>query len=219
MLTTSEKLLAHARTWLLYTIALAILCVAAHVHQPLSDWLAYDRMAIQAGETWRLLTGHLTHYNADHLFWDVLAFVVLGVMLERRHRVGFITTVIASATAITAVLWFAHPKVAEYRGLSGIDSALFTGAAIHLYADGRRFKRPLVQLISTGVLAGFIAKLVYEFASGNTLFVDSADFVSLASVHAIGGIVGIISAVATRRCASALGSRDIPQGGSLSIGA
>jgi hypothetical protein len=83
-----------------------------------------------------------------------------------------------------------------YRGLSGIDSALFTNAAIQLYADGRRFRRPAVQLVSAGLLVGFVAKLVYELVSGSTLFVDSTDFASLASVHVIGGFVGMISAVA-----------------------
>jgi rhomboid family GlyGly-CTERM serine protease len=181
-----------------YTVALAIFCLAAHVYQPLSDWLAYDRSAIQAGETWRLLTGHLSHYSADHLLWDLLMFVVLGVMVEGRHRVSLITTVIASATAITVVLWFAHPEVTEYRGLSGIDSALFTNAAIHLYADGRRFRRPVVQLVAAGLVLGFVAKLVYEIVSGTTLFVDSTDFDSLTSVHAVGGFVGMVSAVAVQ---------------------
>jgi rhomboid family GlyGly-CTERM serine protease len=204
--------------WPLHTIGLAIFCIAAHAYVPLSDCLAYDRTAIQAGEVWRLLTGHLAHYRADHLLWDVLMFVVLGVMVERRNRGSFIVTVLASATAITAVLWFAYPEVTAYRGLSGIDSALFTSAAILLYVYGRRFNRPLVRLISAGLLAGFVAKVIYEIASGNTLFVDSTDFVSLAAVHAAGGFVGVISAVPYRRGDSATLSQNIPQGGALGMG-
>jgi rhomboid family GlyGly-CTERM serine protease len=197
---------------------LAIFCIAAHAHQPLSDWLAYDCTAIQAGEIWRLLTGHLTHYSADHLLWDTLMFVVLGVLVEGCHRGNFVATVLASATAITAVLWFAHPEVAAYRGLSGIDSALFTNAAILLYIDGRRFNRPLVWRISALLLVGFVAKLIYELASGSTLFVDSTDFVSLPSVHAVGGFVGLISVLAIRRGASVARATNIPQSGALRMG-
>ena len=197
MFKMSDRLPLRVRSWPLTTMALALVGIAAHFQEPLSAWLTYDRTAIQAGETWRLLTGHLTHYSADHLLWDVLMFVVLGVTVERRNRVGFIVTVIASASAITAVLWLAHPQIEEYRGLSGIDSALFTQAAIYLHRDGRRLNRPLVRQISLALLVAFSLKLVYEIASGDTLFVDSSDFVSLAVVHAAGGLVGVVSAVCT----------------------
>jgi rhomboid family GlyGly-CTERM serine protease len=199
-------------------MALTIFCLAAFANQPLGDWLAYDRTAIQTGELWRLLTGHLTHYSADHFLWDVMMFAVLGVMIERRHRGGFVVSVLASATAISAVLWFGHPEVTAYRGLSGIDSALFTHAAIHVYAEGGRLRRPFVQFVSAGLLVGFIAKIFFEITSGHTLFVDSTDFVSLAAVHAIGGLVGIIPAIAARGSASAALSHAIPQGGSLGMG-
>jgi len=218
MVSIPDRLPFRVCSWPLYTISLAIFCIAAHAHQPLSDRLAYDRTAIQAGEIWRLLTGHLTHYSAEHLLWDALMFVVLGVLVERRHRCSFVSTVLASATAITAVLWFAHPEVAAYRGLSGIDSALFTHAAILLYIDGRRFNRPLVRRISALLLAGFVAKLIYELASGSTLFVDSTAFVSLASVHAVGGFVGLISALAIRRGAFVARAQTVLQGRALRMG-
>jgi rhomboid family GlyGly-CTERM serine protease len=175
------------------TVALTLAAIALQAHDQLGDWVAYDRAAIQNGEVWRLFTGHLTHYNTDHLLWDVVMFLVLGVMIERRHRAGVVTTIIASATAITSALWLCHPAVAEYRGLSGIDSALFTLMAIVLYRDGRRSSQPLIRLISAGLLVALAAKLTYEMASGNTLFVDSdtAGFTALPAVHLTGGITGI----------------------------
>ena len=39
----------------------------------------YNREAILHGEWGRLLTGHLTHWNFDHLFWDAATFLLLGV--------------------------------------------------------------------------------------------------------------------------------------------
>ncbi len=43
--------------------------------------LQFDRSSILHGACWRLLTGHFTHWNTDHLFWDVCMFVALGTMI------------------------------------------------------------------------------------------------------------------------------------------
>jgi rhomboid family GlyGly-CTERM serine protease len=193
-MTISRGPLIVASSFPVITVAVALAAVAVHAHDQLSGLLACNRAAVYDGELWRLLTGHFTHYSADHLLWDVVMFFVLGVMIERRHRAGFVATVLASATAITAAIFLCHPKVMEYRGLSGIDSALFTHYAIILHSDGRRFNRPLVRCISAGLLLAFAAKLVYETASSNTLFVDSATagFVALPAAHLSGGITGFV---------------------------
>lgn len=174
------------------TLALALVAIACQSIDQLSGWLIYERVAILNGQAWRLLTGHLTHWSADHFLWDVVMFLVLGAVVERRDRLAFILTVVASATAITTALWLGHPEIAEYRGLSGIDSALFTHAALLLHRDGRRFNQPLLRHISVALLMAFAAKLIYEIASKNTLFVDSASagFVALPAVHVIGGLAG-----------------------------
>jgi rhomboid family GlyGly-CTERM serine protease len=176
---------------------LSILAVFVHNVEALNNWLVYDRTPIEMHEPWRLVTGHLTHWNADHLLWDVLMFLLLGIMLERRQRESFLCTIAASAAAISAVQWFCHPDIAEYRGLSGIDSALFAHAAILLCIDARRAGRTVMCGVLVLLMLGFAAKIAFEFISGTTLFVDStaAGFVPLPSVHAVGGIVGALSAV------------------------
>jgi rhomboid family GlyGly-CTERM serine protease len=179
------------------TVVLSLLAVFNHNVEALNNWLVYDRTPIEMHEPWRLVTGQLTHWNADHLLWDVLMFLVLGIMLEPRQRESFLFTLVASTAAISAVLWFYHPDITQYRGLSGIDSALFAHAAILLCIDARREGRTLVCGVLLLLMLGFVAKIVFEFLSGTTLFVDStaAGFVPLPSVHAVGGIVGALSAV------------------------
>ncbi len=51
-----------------------------------TEGLEFDRTAISAGQIWRLATGHFTHWNADHMAWDVMMFAVLGAMIERHNR-------------------------------------------------------------------------------------------------------------------------------------
>jgi rhomboid family GlyGly-CTERM serine protease len=161
-----------------------------------SELFVYDRAAIAAGEWWRLASGHVAHWNFDHLMWDVLMFAVLGVIVECRARRDLMATLILSAMAISATLFFAAPSIGQYRGLSGIDSALFTWLAVVLFREARGEKRPLAAAALAASMVGFAAKIGYELASGATLFVDSAaaGFTPLPLVHAVGGACGVLVA-------------------------
>jgi hypothetical protein len=81
-------------------------------------------------EVWRLITGHWTHWSIDHLFWAVLMFAVLGAELEVRSRRRFALFVICSALVISGHALWSQSALFVYRGLSGIDSALFVAFAI-----------------------------------------------------------------------------------------
>ena len=164
--------------------------------------MTFDRTAIAAGQWWRLLSGHFTHCDVDHLLWDVLMFALLGGLIERRSRRWLVGTVVASAAAISSVLWLAHLGLAQYRGLSGIDSSLFTFALLMLLDDARRAGQSIAVWGLVAMAAGFAAKIGWELTAGSTLFVDSAraGFVPLPSVHAVGGILGIAAWLA-KNCA------------------
>lgn len=163
--------------------------------------MSYQRQAILQGEVWRLLTGHLTHWNADHLVWDVMMFLILAGLVERRNRRTAARLMLGSAFFISLALWSTAPQVTEYRGLSGIDSALFVYAAAVLAGDawiaGRRAAAGLFGLL----LAGFVGKVGYEMATGATLFVDSSSgaFTPLPSVHLVGAAVGLALAAIESR--------------------
>jgi rhomboid family GlyGly-CTERM serine protease len=182
--------------WL--TFVVAAIAVAAQTDEVVSRYLAYDRMAIRAGEIWRILTGHLVHWSGNHLFWDVVMFITLGAIVESRHRNSFIVTLMGSAAAISAVLWFCHPTIGQYRGLSGLDSALFTQALVSLASDARRAGHAMICRLMFLFVLGFAAKIAYELVTGDTLFVDSslAGFSALPSVHMIGGLIGGLCGIA-----------------------
>ena len=183
---------SHLRRLPWLTLAVGATAVALQWVPSWSGAAAYDRAAIAAGEIWRLATGHVTHWNFDHLVWDVLMFGVLGTLIERRSRQEWFAVVVGSATAISLWLWAFEPAVVQYRGLSGIDSALFTCAAVAMLRDARRSGHPLTAAAIMTLLAGFAMKIGYEHVTGSTLFVDStaAGFVPLPLVHAVGGVVG-----------------------------
>ncbi|HEX4146321.1 MAG TPA: rhombosortase [Pirellulales bacterium] len=183
------------------TLLLSAAAILFQLFPAVGDRMAFDSAAIAGGHWWRLLSGHLTHCDAEHLTWDVLMFGLLGGLIERRSRRWLLATVGASAAAISFALWFGHPGLEQYRGLSGIDSALFTFALLMLLDDARRAGQTIAVWLLWAMAAGLALKIGWESATGTTLFVDSAraGFVPLPSVHAVGGIVGIAAWLASRR--------------------
>ena len=113
------------------------------VFAAVSDWLQYDREAIAQGELWRLVTCHLVHFGLEHLVWDTAVFALLAVLCWRLGRVRCLVSLGAATLAIPAVLFVLQPGLPTYRGLSGLDSALFVTAALGLgQSSGRTVEAP-----------------------------------------------------------------------------
>ncbi len=184
-----------AESWLQLPAISLILVATAVSAMPcdwLTTWLQYDRAAVDGGQLWRLLTCQLTHWSWDHLFWDTAALLFLGWVLEREDRRSLLICLGLSIVLIPAVVHFGLPELATYRGLSGIDSAVFVLLAVTLFckcqADGDR----LWTWACVAMLAGFTAKVGFEVLSGGTLFVDSeaARMLPVPLVHVVGGVLG-----------------------------
>jgi hypothetical protein len=56
----------------------ALIAIAVFLSPTLSTVLQFDRAALASGQVWRILTCHWTHWSADHLLWDAVAFAVLA---------------------------------------------------------------------------------------------------------------------------------------------
>ena len=179
-----------------FTFAFAVLAVTVFRIPSLTDALQFDRNAFAQGQWWRLTTAHLTHFTGDHLRWDLLAFIVLGSMSERLSRPGLLMTIGIASVVITAGVWLAQPQFTTYRGLSGIDSALFGFVIADLFATGRRERHGFSIVVAVVALAGFSAKSLFELVTGGTVFVEgSAAFAPVPLAHLLGLAVGIIIAL------------------------
>ncbi|MBW3598369.1 MAG: rhombosortase [Planctomycetes bacterium] len=210
----AERIRGGARRLLLaapITLTLLACCLAAFAVPELAVAMQWDREAMADGQWWRLVTGHLTHWDADHLFWDAAVFVVLGWIAERRSRRRFLACLAASCLAIPAGIWLFEPAITTYRGLSGLDTALFTLLATELLPEGIRRGRQvgpwdrLAGVMPAALLLGLIAKIAYEYATGQTLFVNSAasGFTPVPLAHLIGAVVGFVLAAAGKLAAHA----------------
>ncbi|MBE2216358.1 MAG: rhombosortase [Opitutaceae bacterium] len=182
------------------TASLSALTLAAWLMPGASAALQFDRTAIAHGSWWQLLSGHFTHWTPSHLGWDLAAFALLGTILERRSRAGLVTTLAAGAIAISAAVWTLAPELATYRGLSGIDSALFVACVSLLVAEAARERRPAsAAWILLGAIA-FVAKTVVESMTTTTFFVaPDASFVPVPLAHAAGAAAGLLCALTRQR--------------------
>lgn len=175
---------------------------AAAIASPLvAEGWELNRAAILNGEWSRILTGHLTHWNLDHFLWDAVVLLGLGVACIWRSVGRTVATLLAAAIAISGAILLFQPEVVSYRGLSGLDSALFMLLAATLWRESRANGRRGLGGIALVAALAFLAKAGYEAATGATLFVDSAnaEFIPLASAHLVGGAVGWLIGVAPQR--------------------
>ena len=156
--------------------------------------LEYDRAALAAGEIWRLLSSHWTHYSVDHLFWDVLAFACLGFACEARSRFRFLICVALAAVVIPLAVWFCLPGMTVYRGLSGLDSALLGLLAVELAREGVRSRRGTQVALAAACLGGFLLKVFLELTTGTTLFVNDMGpgTIGVPLAHVTGAMIGFV---------------------------
>ncbi len=190
------------------TAFVSSIAILASVFPSLAAGLQLDFAAVAAGQWWRLLSGHLTHFGSQHLFWDVLMFVVLGAACERQHPRIFAVSLVLMALGISAAVMFLCPDVSGYRGLSGIDTGLFVwfiGDQIRQCVAARDRTATSAWIGAGGLLAG---KLLYEFVTGEVLFVDAEGFKPLVESHLAGAVFGALFV--------AVGSRLDSEGNSIS---
>jgi rhomboid family GlyGly-CTERM serine protease len=162
-----------------------------------SELLQFSRARFVAGEFWRLASCHLTHWNWEHLQWDLLMFVVLGAICEMRNSGRMVWCVLAAATCVSLLVLGLFPDIETYRGLSGVDTALFTLLAIDLLREAWVERRRTLAIVVGGALIGFAAKTAYEAVAGCALFVDQqqAGFNILVWDHILAAAVGSIIAL------------------------
>ena len=150
----------------------------------------FDRMAIEQGEWWRLITGHWVHSDLEHAAWDIGALLLLGLLFESRLKGELIGVLALGTLGIDFWLWHAAPSISYYCGLSGILNGLL---ALGLWRLWQETRQPLIWL--TGL--GAVAKILWETALGGALLTTTA-WPSLPEVHGVGIVCGLLFVVLTR---------------------
>ncbi len=171
--------------------ALAILLQLSPTLQSLLELRFADLMC---GSLWRLASSHLLHWSWNHCLWDAVVFLSAGGMCESRWPGACRRVLFWSAGLIPLVVMVAAPELQCYRGLSGVDSALFAlAAAMLLQEEWSSGRRVIASVAGLAVVCQFL-KIAAEIHAGQTLFVSDRSFVPVPLAHLTGAAVG--SAVA-----------------------
>lgn len=165
----------------------------------LSSLLEYERHAIMHGELWRLWTGHLVHWSAQHALLDLAACLVAGWIAVQHHgarRIG--CALLLGAPCISIGLLVCAPALHGYRGASGIAVLLTVLALAGLWRQARG-ATGLRTLLAAMALA-LAAKIVAEACGAGLGWSDLPPDVAVAwQAHLLGALAGAIAVVRIRR--------------------
>jgi len=203
------------RSWVVIAIA-AVCVILAAGGDTWRDLGRYDRTALAMGEYWRLVSGHLVHFGWGHLWPNVAALLVIGLLFERTFRTGdWVRSALASAAAIDAGLWWIDTQLEWYVGLSGVLHGLVAAGAFELLL--RRpslFRRPFLlrrllllrrprlmrrHVVGAALALGLAAKLGYEQTFGPvSLTAGAVGGPVVVAAHLYGAAGGLVMAAIVR---------------------
>jgi rhomboid family GlyGly-CTERM serine protease len=174
-------------------VALLVVCALFGAGgDELRDLGRYERLAIESGEYWRLVTGHLVHLGVGHLWPNLAATAIIGLLFEGVFRnADWLRIGAASAAAIDLGLYALEPQVQWYVGLSGVLHGYVAAGALALLM--RRDKLGVV------LAMGVAAKLIFEQLSGPVPFTAaSVGGPVVVAAHLYGVIGGVLAEAATQ---------------------
>lgn len=169
------------------------------------EWLRWSREDIAAGEYWRLLSGHLVHFDGRHALLNVFGAVIVWTVFRAQlfSRLG-VWAVIFGLISVNAALWFGT-SLQWYVGASGVLHALAAAGIVQTIA-----LRGGAVPWALGLLGA--AKLVYEQWQGplgwtpGSLPPDSLPVVTIAHLSgAAGGVLAALMSMLSRRQVSSAG--------------
>ncbi|WP_165967884.1 rhombosortase [Sapientia aquatica] len=171
------------------SVFLALACVAlAIAPETYCATLEFDRRAILGGEFWRIWTGHLVHFSAQHAIIDISSMYLVSRTVESTtSRRYFLFFVFLSATFISLSLLIAFPELIIYRGSSGVLTAIGVYAGSVFWRESSSMK-----IVVTLVSGLAILKTWIDITNTQSVFSSLPVGVNIAwQAHLIGALLGL----------------------------
>jgi rhomboid family GlyGly-CTERM serine protease len=153
----------------------------------------YDRLLIQEGEYWRLITGHFVHLGMTHLILNLAGLVLVWLLVGRYFsRSQWLLVIVIVAAVTTVCFWFIDEFLLWYVGLSGVLHGLLVAGTIRGYRV----------LPSESVIIGIIVagKLAWEQFAGPLPGSESVSGGAVVvNAHLFGALGGVAAALAAGR--------------------
>jgi rhomboid family GlyGly-CTERM serine protease len=171
--------------WRSLLLALSALVVYA-ITGPLPPALLLDRSVALATQPWTLITGHLAHTGGDHLLWDVLGLLLVGLVFEPLLRGRLWLVLAVGALAIDGLVLSGLAGFERYAGLSGLINAVAGAGLVQALRAGDRLAAGFGLLV--------VGKVLLETFTGGTLLTNTAWPPAL-TAHIIGLLSGAVTAL------------------------
>lgn len=175
------------REWAAILAILGICLALAAGGDEAREAARYQRDAIADGQLWRLVSGHLVHLSVGHLWPNLAALVVIGVLFEDvfRNADWWRLSFVCAAT-IDLGLYLFDPEVVWYVGLSGVLHGFVAAGALALLLR----REPLGFVLA----AGLGGKLLYEQLAGPIPFTaESVGGPVVVAAHLYGAAGGALA--------------------------
>lgn len=174
---------------LFFPLFVCVLAFTLWIFDPItSQWLAYDKQAIQNNQWWRLLTGHFLHTNTQHLILNLSGLILLWALHGQYYSPRWITLFLLLCSGTSVGIYFAS-ELTWYVGLSGALHGLFILGA---YFD-------IVYKLKSGwlLMIGIWSKVIYEqlFGASHQISILIEANVAI-DAHLYGTVTGTIVALA-----------------------
>jgi len=190
-------------------LALAVLAAVASI--VIQCWpaaqaaLQYDRSAISAGQHWRLVTGHMTHWGWRHLAGDISALVLLCWAIRPHGGWRTVLTALGGAVVISLAIVVLAPDTMIYRGMSGVNYGLLAWTIMARLAASP----PRIAACYAVCLDALAAKVCLDVAvPGLIPSVGLPEGISLTGVaHASGFYTAVVISLAHKLLGASLGER------------
>ena len=166
------------------TLGLISILVGLYFLVPDRTLLYFSADEIAGGQTWRIVSGHFTHADLQHLWWNIIGLAVLGTMLERHSRGYWWASLVTGIIAVSVLLLSPFSQLENYCGLSGVLNTLLL---VLIWLEWRISRSGLMIVIAIGS----IAKVAVEIYLGESLLTNIS-WPPYAWSHAAGLAGGVI---------------------------
>ncbi len=173
----------------------AVLAVVAAHDPSFEALLDYRRSAVATGSLHRLVTAHFVHLSSAHAVLDIagLALVAWIFAAELTTRRLIVVTCV-SVASIDGGLWFLHPDIDRYAGLSGLLHGWFAAGAVGWALADRHAHAFVARCVWGCVLvAGLLMKLLLE-QRGLPFWHDGDAMPVVTAAHRWGAAAGALCA-------------------------
>lgn len=168
-------------------LIVGLLCIVLWLFDPYAQSvLAFNRLQLEQGHIWQLLSANLVHNNSWHLALNMAGLALLWSIHGYAYRATeIILLIIVCSLSVTLGIYLFSPSLIIYTGLSGVLHGLFVWGAFKDIENGVSFGWLL--------MLGVWLKILYEQTISQNQFIAGLIETHVATEsHLFGACAGLV---------------------------